>query len=31
MVVYGGTERFPLSVGVETLSLIDLCEELAAA
>ena len=29
-VVYGGTERFPLAEGVEAISLIDLCEELAA-
>jgi predicted AAA+ superfamily ATPase len=27
-VVYGGAERFPLSEGVEAVSLIDLCDEL---
>jgi len=31
LVVYGGTERFPLAEGVEGVSLVDLCEELAAA
>lgn len=31
MVVYGGTERFPLATNVEALSLVDLCEELSAA
>lgn len=31
LVVYGGAERFPLAEGVEAVSLIDLCEELAAA
>jgi predicted AAA+ superfamily ATPase len=31
VVVYGGKERFPLAEGVEARSLIDLCEELAAA
>jgi len=30
VVVYGGAERFPLAEGVETLSLVDLCEELSA-
>jgi predicted AAA+ superfamily ATPase len=30
-VVYGGVERFPLAEGVETISLIDLGEELSAA
>ena len=30
-VVYGGVERFPLAEGVEAVSLVDLCEELAAA
>jgi len=30
-VVYGGGERFPLAEGVEAVSLIDLCRELAAA
>jgi predicted AAA+ superfamily ATPase len=28
-VVYGGTERFPIADGVEAVSLLDLCEELA--
>ena len=31
LVVYGGTERFPLAEGVEGVPLVDLCEELAAA
>lgn len=31
VVVYGGQERFALAEGVEARSLIDLCEELAAA
>ena len=31
LVVYGGVERFPLAEGVEAFSLIELCEELAAA
>jgi predicted AAA+ superfamily ATPase len=31
VVVYGGTERFPLAEDVATLPLIDLCEELSAA
>jgi predicted AAA+ superfamily ATPase len=31
VVVYSGTERFPLAEGVETISLVDLCEELSAA
>jgi predicted AAA+ superfamily ATPase len=31
LVVYGGVERFPLAEGVEAVSLIDLCRELAAA
>jgi predicted AAA+ superfamily ATPase len=30
LVVYGGTERFPLAPGVEAVSLVDLCAELAA-
>ncbi len=30
LVVYGGIERFPLAEGVEAVSLIGLCEELAA-
>lgn len=30
LVVYGGVERFPLAEGVEAISLIDLCEEIAA-
>ncbi|MEB2285177.1 MAG: ATPase [Polyangiaceae bacterium UTPRO1] len=30
-VVYGGVERFPLAEDVETVSLIELCEELSAA
>ena len=30
-VVYGGAERFPLAAGVEAVSLVDLCAELAAA
>jgi predicted AAA+ superfamily ATPase len=30
LVVYGGTERFPLAEEVEAISLIDLCEELSA-
>lgn len=29
LVVYGGVERFPLAEGVEAVSLIDLCRELA--
>jgi predicted AAA+ superfamily ATPase len=28
-VVYGGNERFPLAEGVEAVSLVDLCDELA--
>lgn len=31
LLVYGGTERFPLAEGIEAVPLIDLCEELAAA
>lgn len=31
MVVYAGTERFPLAEDVQAVSLVDLCEELAAA
>lgn len=31
LVVYGGTERFPLAESVEAVSLIDLCAELSAA
>jgi hypothetical protein len=31
MVVYGGSERFPLAEDVEAVSLIDLCEEISAA
>jgi predicted AAA+ superfamily ATPase len=31
LVVYGGTERFPLADRVEAVSLIDLCTELVAA
>jgi hypothetical protein len=31
LVVYGGAERFPLAANVEAVSLVDLCEELAAA
>jgi predicted AAA+ superfamily ATPase len=31
LVVYGGVERFPLAEGVEAVSLVELCEELAAA
>lgn len=31
LVVYGGTERFPLTEGVEAVSLVELCEELVAA
>ncbi|HET8699817.1 MAG TPA: ATP-binding protein [Gammaproteobacteria bacterium] len=31
LVVYGGAERFPLSEGVEGVSLVGLCEELATA
>lgn len=30
LVVYGGTERFPLARGVEAVSLIELCDELTA-
>jgi uncharacterized protein len=30
-VVYGGVERFPVAHGVEAVSLVDLCEELASA
>ena len=30
LVVYGGTERFPIAEAVEAVSLVDLCEELAA-
>jgi hypothetical protein len=30
-VVYGGVERFPLAEGAEAVSLVDLCEEIAAA
>jgi hypothetical protein len=31
LVVYGGTERFPLAEGVEAVTLVDLCEELSRA
>jgi predicted AAA+ superfamily ATPase len=31
LVVYGGEERFPLAEDVETISLVDLCEELSGA
>jgi hypothetical protein len=31
LVVYGGTERFPLAEGAEALALTDLCAELSAA
>jgi hypothetical protein len=31
LVVYGGTERFPLAENVEAVSLIELCESLSAA
>ncbi|MFN0149547.1 MAG: ATP-binding protein [bacterium] len=31
LVVYGGTERFPIAEGVEAVSLTDLCEELSSA
>ncbi len=31
LVVYGGEERFPLALGVEAISLADLCAELPAA
>jgi len=31
LVVYGGTERFPLAEGVEGVPLVDLCEELSSA
>jgi hypothetical protein len=31
LVVYGGTERFPLAENVEVVSLVDLCGELSAA
>jgi predicted AAA+ superfamily ATPase len=31
VVVYGGEERFPLGEGVETRSLVDLCEEVSRA
>jgi predicted AAA+ superfamily ATPase len=31
LVVYGGTERFPLAADIEAVSLIDLCGELAEA
>jgi hypothetical protein len=31
LVVYGGTEQFPLAEGVEAVPLVDLCEELSAA
>jgi hypothetical protein len=31
MVVYGGSERFPLAEDVEAVSLIDLCEEISVA
>jgi predicted AAA+ superfamily ATPase len=30
IIVYGGTERFPLAEGVEAMPLVDLCEELSA-
>ena len=30
-VVDGGVERFPVADGVEAVSLVDLCEELASA
>jgi hypothetical protein len=31
LVVYGGTERFPLAENVDAVSLVDLCKELSAA
>jgi hypothetical protein len=31
LVVYGGTERFPIADNVEAVSLIELCEELSSA
>jgi len=31
LMVYGGTERFPLAADIEAVSLIDLCEDLAGA
>jgi hypothetical protein len=31
LIVYGGTERFPLAENVEVVSLVDLCGELSAA
>ena len=31
LLVYGGSERFPLAEGVEAASLVDLCEEVSAA
>lgn len=31
LVVYGGAERFPIAEGIEAVSLVDLCAELAAA
>jgi hypothetical protein len=31
LVIYGGSERFPLAENVEAMPLFDLCEELAAA
>jgi predicted AAA+ superfamily ATPase len=31
LVVYGGTERFPLAEDVEAVSLIDLCDEISAS
>ena len=31
LVVYGGTERFPLAEDVEAVSLVELCEEVAGA
>jgi uncharacterized protein len=30
LVVYGGSERFPIAEGVEAVSIVELCEELAA-
>ena len=30
-VVYGGTERFPIADGIDAVSLVGLCAELAAA
>lgn len=31
VIVYGGSERFPLAAGLEGVPLVDLCEDLAAA